>query len=289
MPGARSRIAAVALLSACGRTPVWIGEDAHDPAVCEQPPPSQATEGATPRAHWPEPHDHVSCEGLPFEGSPFGCGTTGACGFTARCNPRSHAVEPYTCCSDDPAAVGGNLPAYAGRGIAGSEPIFSGENNGIGTSGVCVRTDEIEDALRESAAAGCPVPCNPTWSPVDVSTVCGAGRICCQTTALDAKDCVVDPITGRWRPVRASDIGEKYPDGTIVTDWSPGAHFTHQDPGGTGCIWFVGDVSSAEFWDCVHQLGVADQRGLCMLPEECDDCRDDPGHQDACEELEAPR
>lgn len=167
-----------------------------------------------------------------------------------------------TCCSDDPAALGGALPAFAGRGVDGGEtPYFSGANNALGTSGMCVDASEVEDGLTEAAAAGCPVPCNPTWSDEDVGAVCGSGAVCCQTRVLEAADCIDDG--GTLRPVTGDDIG-------AGTDWNPGAHATHQDPAGLGCSNLAqGDMSSSIFTECILELSVANQRGLCVQATAC--------------------
>ena len=62
-----------------------------------------------------------------------------------RCNPRQqdNCPETHFCCSDDPAAENGDLPAFMGKNISGSTPYFSGMNNSLGTSGLCVNRDEI--------------------------------------------------------------------------------------------------------------------------------------------------
>jgi hypothetical protein len=208
-----------------------------------------------------------------------------------RCNPRQqdNCPETHFCCSDDPAAENGDLPAFMGKNISGSTPYFAGMNNSLGTSGLCVNRDEIPfgSGLMEPAAANCPIPCNPTWDEGDVAAVCGGGRVCCQTVQLDAKDCVVDPMSGMYRPVTGADIGVRYENGSVVTDWSPGAHFTHQDPSGTGCIGFAGGMNTgAVFEGCVSQLTVADQRGFCMALGPGQVCPTvQPGFVDACTAL----
>lgn len=209
-----------------------------------------------------------------------------------RCNPRQqdNCPETHFCCSDDPAAEGGALPAYMGKNIAGETPYFSGANNSLGTSGLCVNREDIPfgGGLQEPAAGNCPIPCNPTWDDGDVAAVCGAGRVCCQTVQLDPLDCVVDPDSGMYRPVTGADIGVRYEgDGPVITDWSPGAHKTHQDPSGSGCTGIaMGDTDSAAFKDCVAQLTVADQRGFCMRLDVGQVCPTiQPGYVDACTAL----
>lgn len=200
-----------------------------------------------------------------------------------RCNPRQseNCPETHVCCSDDPAAVGGALPDYMGKGISGSaQPIFSGINNALGTSGMCVRTDDIPpgSGLLEPNVANCPIPCNPTWSDSDISAVCGPTRVCCQTVALDPKDCINDG--GTWRPVSGEDIGQG-------TNWANAVHATHQDPGGVGCTTFAMGMPSGPVWeDCVAQLTVADQRGFCMALGPGQLCpTEQPGFLDACTQI----
>jgi hypothetical protein len=187
-----------------------------------------------------------------------------------RCNPRQsdNCPETHFCCSDDPAAVGGGVPAYMGKGIDGGCgvgdgegcPIFSGQNNAIGTSGMCVRTSDIPapSGLLDPGAANCPIPCNPTWTPEDINAVCGTTRVCCQTVQLEAPDCIQDGDT--WRPVTGADIL------AMRTDWARGRHPTAQDPGGEGCRTFTGqtNIENENLQDCYSLLTVADQRGFCM-------------------------
>jgi hypothetical protein len=217
-----------------------------------------------------------------------------------RCDPGGAESCPDThfCCSDDPAAPGGALPGYAGREVPGSTtPFFSGINNALGRSGMCVNRDDIPfgSGLTEGVAAGCPVPCNPTWKVGDIEAVCGTGLSCCQTVELDEADCVIDPADGHYRPVDGSDIGTKYDNGTPVTNWSDGAHVTHQDPDGDACRVIAGNVSAEEApnddtWrDCVAHLTVANQRGFCMAVGAggCPTAR--PDYVDACTRLEQAR
>lgn len=202
-----------------------------------------------------------------------------------RCNPRQpdNCPDTHFCCSDDPATADGMLPAYAGKMIDGSTPIYSGNANRAGVSGMCVNRDEIPlgFGLMEPEAANCPIPCNPTWTGTQIRDVCGADRSCCQTVELQDKDCVLEDGVG-WRPVTGADIGS-----TMVspqTNWNAVAHATHQDPNGTVCLALNGgDKASAGFAECIRHLTVADQRGFCMgiggnlCPTE------DPTYQDACE------
>lgn len=191
--------------------------------------------------------------------------------WEAWCNPRSGRDGAYKCCSDDPAAPMGELPAYVGGPSGTAVPYFSGNNNNLGTSGLCVNVDDIPagSGLLEPAAQNCPVPCNPTWSEDDVESVCGNSRVCCQTRAMEPKDCILDGDT--WRPVTGADVI------TQESMWATGQHATHQDPNGIGCNAY-GGVEDDEFLDCVEQLSVANQRGFCMAisagqscPHEADD------------------
>lgn len=176
-----------------------------------------------------------------------------------RCAPNDAedaCPDGYTCCSDDPATVGGKLPAY--RAGQASDPdfgvaLFSDNNNPLGNQGLCTDISQIVNPLNN----GCPVPCNPTWEPGQISEVCG-GAVCCQTEELDPmKDCVLDPVTSRWRAVSGKDVPG-------LTQWG-NAHATNQDPNATGCQMFAGtaDFANATLADCVSQLSVANQRGFC--------------------------
>jgi|GEM_PF-1413018 len=218
-----------------------------------------------------------------FESGPtVGPGEAGPTGFPLTfCNPSSSGEGAYKCCSDDPAALGGALPAYSGKNIVGDTPLFAGTNNARSTSGMCVKTDDIPQGggLLEPQAANCPIPCNPTWAAEDIEAVCGVSRVCCQTRELDPLDCIADP-DGGFRPVTGEDIGEG-------TDWNPGAHATHQDPAGIQCSAIAnGDQTNSVFTDCVRELTVADQRGFCMALAPGQVCpTQDPGYVDACEAM----
>lgn len=200
-----------------------------------------------------------------------------------RCDPAqdSNCPDTHFCCSDDPAAVGGAKPNYMGLGIQGGDnPYFSGPNNALSRSGMCVRTDDLAagQGLMDLAAANCPIPCNPTWSDDWIADVCGANRVCCQTVELEQKDCIQDQNTGMWRPVTGDDIGE-------LTQWSPADHQTHQDANGQNCS-NLSEGNAEVFLDCVRQLTVADQRGYCMALGAGQLCPlVQPGYIDACEAL----
>jgi hypothetical protein len=195
------------------------------------------------------------------------------------CNPKQEDNCPDThyCCSDDPAAPMGAKPNYMGKNIPdGADPYFSGNNNNLGTSGMCVRVDDIAgQGLIELAAANCPIPCNPTWTEEWIDDVCGSARVCCQTVELDPLDCVQD--SSGFRPVTGDDIG-------VLTQWKPAEHVTHQDPNGTSCLALAGgNAQSPTFQDCVRQLSVADQRGFCMALGAGQACpTEQPGYVDAC-------
>jgi len=200
-----------------------------------------------------------------------------------RCNPRQsdNCPDSHFCCSDDPAAEDGALPDYAQKNIAGaSTPYFSGVNNALGNQGMCVNQDDIPtgSGLLEPGVTNCPIPCNPTWDTDEIDVVCGATRVCCQTTELTQSDCVMGD--DGFRPVTGADIGG-------LSDWNPAAHGTHQDPAGTACAGFAGgDQSSPVFLDCIAQLSVADQRGFCMALAPGQSCpTDQPTYVDACTAL----
>src|SRR5205085_1305991 len=102
----------------------------------------------------------------------------------------------------------GELPNFTGKNIPNSStPLYADDANTAGTSGMCVNRKEIPAGfgLLSPAAANCPIPCNPTWGDSDVETVCGVGRVCCQTVELGEKDCV-QTEAGEWRPVTGADI-----------------------------------------------------------------------------------
>ena len=197
------------------------------------------------------------------------------------CSPRQSGVSDYRCCSDDPAAVGGGLPDFAAAPAGGSAtPYFSGPNNLIGSSGVCVRTADIPSGsgMLEPEAAGCPVPCNPTWSDDDVVAICGSSRQCCQTRELQPEDCVQDE-DGTWRPASGADIVPGQ------SDWAKERHATHQDPSGQSCAVLAGG-SGTEFNACLEQLTVANQRGFCMALSPGQVCpHDAPDYIHVCEQI----
>lgn len=241
----------------------------------------------------PEPGDeppvdadgYVDCAAI-RSGPTVGPGEPGPTGFPdAACNPRASGMGEWTCCSDDPATAGAMLPAYQGNVSSGGTPLFSGLNNALGTWGLCVKTDDIPAAsgLAEPAAAGCPIPCNPTWEDADREMVCGQGRACCQTRQLQPEDCILDD-NGRWRPAIGGDVL----DGR--SSWAPAEHATHQDPNGRGCASLAGssDADDPDFEDCIEQLTVADQRGYCMALQPGQACPvDAPDYLDACEMINA--
>ncbi|MFO7567950.1 MAG: hypothetical protein R6X02_35240 [Enhygromyxa sp.] len=227
-----------------------------------------------------------------------------------RCSPSGDSPscpEGYVCCSDDPAALlitssGFDdlvTPKYLSRGGVGT-PIFSGGNNPLSKSGMCVESGSvpISGALIDPNAEGCPVPCNPTWSNADIQTVCGPNTICCQTVELEPEDCVLDPTAGNagcWRPATGFDIEGV---GTQnLTNWGGTAHKTHQDPSGTNCQQFVqgipANVLSAQnltqqqlLQQCYRRLTVANQRGFCLGGAGVNFCPlAQPAYRDACEQM----
>lgn len=274
-----------------------VGGDDGDGSVGETAGDDGAAETSGTTGEMPGPvveGDIVDCSTLPPGSPTVAGGELTALGFPEfSCNPRARPLDPtnteFTCCSVDPAAAGGALPAYMGKDIDGEVPYFSGHNNPLGIWGMCVRTADIPfgGGLIEPAAASCPIPCNPTWDDADIETVCGPSRVCCQTHALQPADCVIDPDSGEWRPVTGADVGQMYDDGTAITGWSPGAHATHQDPGGSACVLIAEGAASGPIFDaCVAALSVADQRGVCMSLGPGQACpQEQPGYIDACEQL----
>lgn len=183
-----------------------------------------------------------------------------------RCSPKNAVTDPdacptdEVCCSDDPATTEGRLPNYNVPGTVNTKygvPIFSGDNNSLSESGMCVKTGFATPLV----ATGCPVPCNPTWTAGEIADVC-QGAFCCQVQELDpVLDCVMDPVTKKIRAVTGTDIG------TPVTTWGA-KHATNQDPNGTQCAIFAsggggGAPNKAILDDCYDQLSVANQRGFC--------------------------
>lgn len=189
-----------------------------------------------------------------------------------RCSPATDAECPSeeTCCSDDPATAGGKKPNYFQSGALNDtygQPIFSGNNNPLSMSGMCVKVGGFTSPFTN----GCPVPCNPTWDMALQTEICGTTSKCCQMQELDpVKDCVLDGTT--WRAVNGGDIG-------TLTMWGAG-HATNQDPDGLNCEVFAsgtGTFSEAAYNDCVKQLTVANQRGFCYDPAQC------PCIEDVCD------
>lgn len=189
------------------------------------------------------------------------------------------------------------MPAYEGKGITGSPPLYADAANGAGTSGMCVFREDVPPgaSLGSAAASGCPIPCNPTWSDATVATVCPPMFICCQTQDLGPKDCVqTEDGTGTFRPVTGADIGATGgPDHVLPrTSWNNVAHDTHQDPNGTVCLKVAGCATQADcdgnavFTECITHLSVADQRGFCLFAQQCP--TDLPTYIDACEAMNGP-
>jgi hypothetical protein len=162
--------------------------------------------------------------------------------------------------------------------------MFSGLFNTLGTSGMCIKSGAVGQSGLLTAP-GCPVPCNPTWDPTDINSVCGgSGFLCCQTTELSENDCVYDQPNDCVRPVTGADF---YAD---LTTWATSQHTTHQGPNGKSCERFltsIGDTSGAAFEGCVRQLSVADQRGFCLKQDIANNVTacpaDSPEFFDACE------
>jgi hypothetical protein len=206
-----------------------------------------------------------------------------------RCAPNGglpNCPDGYQCCSDDPAATTGGVPGYTGR-APGDVPLFSGFNNALSSTGMCVEQGILPPGagLVDAGAEGCPVPCNPSWGSNDVASVCGVGTICCQTVELNDRDCVLQDDC--WRPAKGDDIFSVDVEGSWgmgPDPWTPSSHATHQDPGGLSCAAFAQGDPDAEA-DCFRQLNVADQRGFCLAVSPtvqfCPLAQ--PGYMDACE------
>ncbi len=200
-----------------------------------------------------------------------------------RCNPSKATdacPDDEVCCSDDPATTKGRLPNYfnnkndAKFGV----PIFSGNNNSLSTSGMCVSVGEFPSPFTNF----CPVPCNPTWEQGEREAICGVGSLCCQMQELDPlKDCVMG-ADGKWRAVTGADI-------PALTTWGD-RHATNQDAQGANCTLFAsgggaGAVDAAALSDCYAQLTVANQRGFCYKSCPCieDVCAmKNPGYTPKC-------
>lgn len=266
--------------------------DTEDPTATGSASGPSATASATDDGAEADTGDgsdglYVDCAMLGPGEPTVGPGAPGPLGFPIfACNPRSSGVSDsgHACCSTDPATGDGQLPAFQGKGITGSTPLYAGAANDAGTWGMCVKIPDIppDFGLLEEAAANCPIPCNPTWSANDITNVCGQDRVCCQTNELRPKDCVRDE-SGTWRAVTGADIGS----GLVepVTNWSTVSHETHQDPNGTVCDAFA-DGDETAFAECIRHLGVADQRGFCMGFGSQSSCpAADPNYIDACEAM----
>lgn len=225
--------------------------------------------------------DYLDCGDLIEDDEVFAGGPDSPLGYPERpCDPRASGEGAYACCSVDPAAENGLLPAYEGvvTGLGGW-PYFSGLSNDLGGWGICtLRGDpNLGATLFEAGVEGCPRPCNPTWPRDAVEAICGEHRVCCQTHELGPADCIFDEALDRWRPAAGDDIGN-------LTEWSPGAHATQQDPGALACLELAGgDQDSAIYATCLRELTLADQRGICSAPATT--CHIDSDYIDPCAAL----
>jgi hypothetical protein len=142
-------------------------------------------------------------------------------------------------------------------------PIFSGNNNPLSTSGMCVETGGFTSPFPN----GCPVPCDPTWDAVDAAEICGTTSKCCQMQELDAtKDCVLDPATTSGARSPAPTFLQARPRGARCT------RPTRTRSAPTACCSrraAAAPVAMEAFDDCLDQLTVADQRGFCYDPNKC--------------------
>jgi hypothetical protein len=227
-------------------------------------------------------------------------------GITAfRCDPSEpncpskYGSGAYVCCSDDPAAMdlaNVEVPALPTYGGGTGIPLFSSVLNNASSTGFCIATSQVplDAAIGEAGdGAACPKPCNPTWSPEDIGTVCGPNTSCCASAEIEDLDCGFDPELGDggcWRPVTGGDITGL--GGIEVSNWSSSKHATHQDPGGKGCEAFVASQAAAisaaglepevALVGCYRNLTVANQRGFCQGAMDCPLAN--PAYRDACEQ-----
>lgn len=238
---------------------------------------------------------------------------SGACGqqdypaTVFRCDPSQADACPgdHVCCSTDPVSIDlADLSADARPNYAGGSgtPVFSAANNSLSRYGRCVDRGRVVGPMLmnvEGPAAGCPLPCNPTWDEASIGEVCGVDAFCCQTDDVGEDDCVFDPALGTagcWRPVTGHDLQGL--GGLEVTLWATTAHDTHQDPRGLNCEAFVAGLEpgSSPFSEtelrraCFERLTVANQRGFCTPAGGQTDIAAvcglaDPAHRDACEQL----
>ena len=164
------------------------------------------------------------------------------------------------CCSDDPAAVGGEWPD--GPGVVA---LFSGTSGSRSVTGVCMGSPpQFTDVVDET---GCVLPCDPTWERDVQHEVCGDDSVCCQTRELVEADCVYDEDEERWRPMDGRDALAAFEAGE--ERWGEG---THQDPGFEGCEAYAGGRDRPAFVECLERLTVANRRGTCRREEEAPPC-----------------
>lgn len=241
--------------------------------ACELPPE------APDESPLPDADGYIDCAEVDAA-STIGPGPTGITGYPElACHPGRSGIDEFLCCSDGAAAVGGTPNYEPGAPSGDGTPYFSGANNEAGDWGLCVRTGDVPAGVGLVYPPGCPVACNPTWATEDVHLVCGLGMNCCQTRELEPEDCIEDPA-GTWRPVTGADLllGR--------TDWAPGRHATHQDPGADACADAAEGREGPAYEACVTELGAADQRGFCNGG--AGGCPlDDPNYLDACEQINA--
>ncbi len=216
---------------------------------------------------------------IPLLGAALGATVAVSCSvaygdLAFKCNPRQtdNCPDGYFCCSDDSAQLNGQF-------------IFSGFRNADSISGMCVKEGAVSPTAGHPELPKCPIPCDPSAPADTIAAVCGAGVMCCQTAEITANDCVKDPATGMWRPVTGSDV---FPPNQL-TNWAPGAHDTHQDPGGNVCTQLAGgDQNSQTFRDCMGAIGVANRRGFCMAACPPENPSVNPNYRSPCDCLNNP-
>ncbi len=207
---------------------------------------------------------------IPALGAALGATTAVSCtvqygDLAFRCNPAQEQNCPkgYFCCSDDPSLQ------------------FHGMANGNSVSGMCVKEGIVGPGAGLPELPKCPVPCDPSASADEIAMVCG-GAQCCQTAEVTERDCVLDPDTNMWRPVTGGDVYKG------LTNWAPGAHDTHQDPGGTVCAALSGGQNTMEFRTCLEAIGTANRRGFCMGMCPPENPSVNPNYRSPCDCLNNP-
>ena len=95
---------------------------------------------------------------------------------------------------------------------------------------------------------------------------------------------VVTPLADAFRSsTRSSEHGSGGSAPRGPPDGDPSGRWHRARARGIACTGFaMGDQASDVFRECIRELTVANQRGICM---DVDDCFVDPDHRTACDEL----